>query len=119
VKIVDVKSAVLGTAWRNLTFVQVITDEGLIGVGEVRMLNHTDALRGYLAEAVPNHMLGYHRPGAGTAGLQAAWRGGAGEGQGIRQRLVHGGAHSAGVPRCCHESYRERVSEEDVTGERG
>jgi galactonate dehydratase len=58
-KIVDVKSAVLGTAWRNLTFVQVITDEGLVGVGEVRMLNHTDALRGYLAEAVPNHVLGH------------------------------------------------------------
>jgi galactonate dehydratase len=59
VKIVDVKSAVMGTAWRNLTFVQVMTDEGLAGVGEVRMLNHTDALRGYLAEAVPNHVLGH------------------------------------------------------------
>src|SRR5712691_2941053 len=44
-KIVDVKSAVLGTAWRNLTF--------------VRVLNDTDALRGYLAEAVPNHVLGH------------------------------------------------------------
>src|SRR5258706_3027075 len=58
-KIVDVKSAVMGTAWRNLTFVRVITDEGLEGVGEVRMLNHTDALLGYLAEAVPNHVLGH------------------------------------------------------------
>lgn len=58
-KIVDVKSAVLGTAWRNLTFVRVITDEGLEGVGEVRMIQHTDALQGYLAEAVPNHVLGY------------------------------------------------------------
>lgn len=58
-KIVDVKSVVLGTAWRNLTFVRVLTDDGLEGVGEVRMLNHTDALRGYLAEAVPNHILGH------------------------------------------------------------
>src|SRR5690348_3042743 len=58
-KIVDVKSAVLGTAWRNITFVRVITDEGLEGVGEVRMIQHTDALRGYLAEAVPNHVLGF------------------------------------------------------------
>lgn len=58
-KIVDVKSYVLGTAWRNLTFAQVITDEGLEGVGEVRMVNHTDALLGYLAEAVPNHVLGH------------------------------------------------------------
>src|SRR5437868_2815370 len=59
-KIVDVKSHVLGTAWRNLTFVRVITDEGLEGVGEVRMVNHTDALSGYLKEAVPNHVLGHN-----------------------------------------------------------
>src|SRR5579863_10152321 len=58
-KIVDVKTHVLGTAWRNLTIVRVITDEGLEGVGEVRMVNHTDALLGYLAEAVPNHVLGH------------------------------------------------------------
>ncbi len=58
-KIVDVKTHVLSTAWRNLTFVRVITDEGLEGVGEVRMLNHTDALLGYLQEAAPNHILGY------------------------------------------------------------
>ena len=42
-KIVDIKTHVLSTAWRNLTYVRVITDEGLEGVGEVRMLNHTDA----------------------------------------------------------------------------
>ncbi len=57
-KIVDVKTHVVSTAWRNLTFVRVLTDEGLEGVGEVRMLNHTDALLGYLAEGVPNHVLG-------------------------------------------------------------
>jgi galactonate dehydratase len=57
-KISDVRTHVLGTAWRNLTFVTVHTDDGLMGVGEVRMLNHTDALIGYFAEAVPNHILG-------------------------------------------------------------
>jgi galactonate dehydratase len=57
-KIVDVRSLVMGTAWRNLTFIIVRTDEGLEGVGEVRMVNNTDALLGYLAEAVPNHVLG-------------------------------------------------------------
>lgn len=57
-RIVDVKTYVLGTAWRNLTYVEVFTDEGITGVGEARMLNHTDALLGYLAEAVPNHVLG-------------------------------------------------------------
>jgi galactonate dehydratase len=58
VKIVEVRPLVLGTAWRNLTFVVVRTDEGIEGVGEVRMINHTDALLGYLAEAAPNHVLG-------------------------------------------------------------
>lgn len=57
-KITGIKTHVLGTAWRNLTFVRVLTDEGLEGVGEVRMLNHTDALLGYLEEAAPNHLIG-------------------------------------------------------------
>jgi galactonate dehydratase len=38
--------------------VVVETDEGLTGLGEVRMINNTDALLGYLAEAVPRHVLG-------------------------------------------------------------
>jgi galactonate dehydratase len=48
----------MGTEWRNLTIVQVRTDEGLDGVGEVRMVNHTQALLGYLEHAIPNHVLG-------------------------------------------------------------
>jgi galactonate dehydratase len=57
-KISDVKVHVLGTPWRDLTYVQVHTDDGLVGVGETRMLSHTQALIGYLAEATPNHVLG-------------------------------------------------------------
>ena len=57
-KIVSVRPLVLGTPWRNLTFAVVATDDGVEGVGEVRMVNHTEALLGYLAEAVPNHVLG-------------------------------------------------------------
>jgi galactonate dehydratase len=57
-KITSVEPLVLGTAWRNLTIVAVQTDDGIEGVGEVRMLNHTDALLGYLHEAVPRHVLG-------------------------------------------------------------
>ncbi len=57
-KITSVEPIVLGTAWRNLTIVAVQTDDGIEGVGEVRMLNHTDALLGYLHEAVPRHVLG-------------------------------------------------------------
>ena len=57
-KITNVRPLVMGTPWRNLTFVIVETDEGLTGVGEVRMINNTDAVLGYLAEAVPRHVLG-------------------------------------------------------------
>ncbi|WP_030103882.1 mandelate racemase/muconate lactonizing enzyme family protein [Actinoalloteichus caeruleus] len=57
-KISNIRTVVLGTPWRNLTYVVVETDEGLTGVGEARMLNHTDALIGYLTEAAPNHVVG-------------------------------------------------------------
>ena len=57
-KIASLRTGVVGTPWRNLTFVEVRTDDGLTGVGETRMLNHTDALLGYLAEAEGNHVLG-------------------------------------------------------------
>jgi galactonate dehydratase len=57
-KITDLTTHVLGTPWRDLTFVQVHTDDGLTGVGETRMLGHTQALLGYLAEAARNHVVG-------------------------------------------------------------
>ncbi len=57
-KIMQVTPLVLGTAWRNLTFVKVETDEGLIGVGEARVINRTDAVLGYLSEAVSRYVLG-------------------------------------------------------------
>jgi galactonate dehydratase len=57
-KITGITTHVLGTPWRDLTFVQVHTDEGLVGVGETRMLSHTRALLGYLEEATRNHVVG-------------------------------------------------------------
>ncbi len=57
-KIVKVTPLVLGTAWRNLTFVKIETDEGLTGVGEARVINRTQAVLGYLEEAVPRYVLG-------------------------------------------------------------
>ncbi len=57
-KISDLSIHVLGTPWRDLTHVLLRTDDGLSGVGETRMLSHTEALKGYLAEAAPNHVLG-------------------------------------------------------------
>ncbi|MCU4745371.1 MULTISPECIES: mandelate racemase/muconate lactonizing enzyme family protein [Streptomyces] len=57
-RITGISTHVVGTPWRNLTYVQVHTDEGLTGVGETRMLGRTDALIGYLREAEVNHIKG-------------------------------------------------------------
>lgn len=57
-KITAVTPLVLGTPWRNLTFVKVDTDEGIYGLGEVRLNNRTNALLGYLTEAVPRYAIG-------------------------------------------------------------
>jgi galactonate dehydratase len=57
-RITDLRVGVVGTPWRNLTVVEVHTDEGLSGVGEARMVNHTDALLGYLNYARRAHIQG-------------------------------------------------------------
>ena len=57
-KITDVKTLVMGTSWRNLTFVKVETDEGLTGISEVRMNNRTDALVAYIDGAKRRHVIG-------------------------------------------------------------
>lgn len=57
-KITDVKTLVMGTSWRNLTFVKVETDEGLTGISEVRMNNRTDALVAYIDGAKHRHVIG-------------------------------------------------------------
>ncbi|MFI5755130.1 mandelate racemase/muconate lactonizing enzyme family protein [Streptomyces sp. NPDC051569] len=57
-RITGITTHVVGTPWRNLTYVLVHTDEGLTGVGETRMLGRTDALLGYLREAEANHIAG-------------------------------------------------------------
>lgn len=58
-KITAVTPLVLGTPWRNLTFVKVDTDEGIYGLGEVRLNNRTNALLGYLSEAIPRYAIGH------------------------------------------------------------
>lgn len=57
-KITDVKTLVMGTSWRNLTFVKVETDEGVTGISEVRMNNRTDALVAYLDGVKKRHVIG-------------------------------------------------------------
>jgi galactonate dehydratase len=58
-KISAVTPLVLGTPWRNLTFVKVETDSGIYGLGEVRIPNRTNALLGYLSEAMPRYVIGH------------------------------------------------------------
>ncbi len=57
-KLTAVTPLVLGTPWRNLTFVKVETDDGIYGLGEVRLNNRTNALLGYLSEAMPRYVIG-------------------------------------------------------------
>ena len=39
-KIVEPRITVVGTPWRELVFLELSTDDGLTGVGEVRMVNN-------------------------------------------------------------------------------
>jgi len=52
------RTGVVGTPWRQLTYVELTTDDGLTGLGEARMITVTDALLGYLKEIERTHVLG-------------------------------------------------------------
>ena len=57
-RISKVTPLTMGTEWRNITFVKVETDEGLVGIADSRILNRTEAVIGYLKEAVPLFIIG-------------------------------------------------------------
>jgi galactonate dehydratase len=57
-KISDMRVLVMGTSWRNLTFLRITTDDGYDGISEVRINNRTEALLGYLEGAKKRHILG-------------------------------------------------------------
>jgi galactonate dehydratase len=57
-KIVAVETVVVGTPWRELTFVELVTDDGLRGVAEARMLNKTDTLLACIEELAARHVIG-------------------------------------------------------------
>ena len=57
-KITNITPMVLGTPWRNLTFLKVETDEGLVGVSEGRNVNRTEALLGYLEGIKKRYVVG-------------------------------------------------------------
>lgn len=57
-KIVKMTPLVMGTPWRNLIFLKLETDEGLIGISEARSVNRTKAVLGYLEGAAERYVLG-------------------------------------------------------------
>lgn len=57
-KIVDVQTVVVGTPWRELTFVELVTDEGLRGIGEARMVTKTDTLLACIDELAGRYVIG-------------------------------------------------------------
>ena len=57
-KIIDYRTYVVATPWRNLTYLILETDEGFTGVGEARVLGKTHTVLEYLKDA-RRHFLGH------------------------------------------------------------
>lgn len=57
-KISNYEITVVGCSWRNLTFLELETDDGLVGVGEARMPNRTETLVACLHEVIRLHVIG-------------------------------------------------------------
>ncbi|CAN5877721.1 mandelate racemase/muconate lactonizing enzyme family protein [soil metagenome] len=57
-RINDLQTLVLGTSWRNLVYVKLITDEGLVGLGETRLANRTEAVLAQLEAVKHRYVLG-------------------------------------------------------------
>jgi galactonate dehydratase len=57
-KIVSVETLVVGTPWRELAFVELVTDDGRRGLGEARMLNKTATLEACLQELGQRYLVG-------------------------------------------------------------
>jgi galactonate dehydratase len=57
-RIVDVVTTVVGAPWRELTFVELVADDGRRGVGEVRMITKTDTLLACISELADRHVVG-------------------------------------------------------------
>jgi galactonate dehydratase len=57
-KITGFRTLVLGTPWRNLTYLILETDEGISGIGEARVLGKTHTVGQYLID-VQRHFVGH------------------------------------------------------------
>jgi galactonate dehydratase len=57
-KIADMRVTVVGTPWRELAFLELMTDSGLTGVSECRMVNKTATLVACIRELAPRYVIG-------------------------------------------------------------
>jgi galactonate dehydratase len=57
-RITDYRTLVLGTPWRNITYLVLETDAGLVGYGESRVVGKTHTVREYLRD-VRRHIVGH------------------------------------------------------------
>src|SRR5438067_213182 len=57
-RIVDIVTTVVGAPWRELTFVELVADDGRRGLGEVRMVTKTDTLLACISELGERHVVG-------------------------------------------------------------
>lgn len=57
-RIAEFRTTVVGTPWRDLVFVEVVTDTGIVGIGEVRPLNKTDSFCAIVDEVGTRHVVG-------------------------------------------------------------
>ena len=57
-KITNLRTFVLGTPWRNLSYVVLETDQGITGIGEARVVGKTHTVLQYLQD-VRRHVVGH------------------------------------------------------------
>ena len=57
-KISSARTTVVGTPWRELVFLELETDTGLVGTSEVRMVSRTETLLACVDELAPRHVIG-------------------------------------------------------------
>ena len=57
-QVTNVRTTVVGTPWRDLVFVELETDTGLVGVGEVRPVNKTDSFVATVEELAGRYVVG-------------------------------------------------------------
>ena len=57
-KITRATTTVVGTPWRELVFLELETDTGLVGTSEVRMVSRTATLEACVHELAPRHVIG-------------------------------------------------------------